>query len=242
MPKPLEYFEKLYKYAPIVSAGASALGSDWTRSLGGWLSGETYTGNEGRGFQYEDTNESRYTDRGVGGAFGGFEGTARNYLTDKGYSWAGNLLGDTINLAGEILSTPIELGFRARDEVQGFLGANPGVDRIRKSIGAALGAYADIQGDGKGGGNDDDKEKRKRITHKNIPYGTPAQMRRLANARRIEEQNKRYGGVYDPKVAQLIKYAMMELDPTTSEAIRSRKTMGPISMRGQSIGRGKGIG
>ena len=42
MPKPLEYFEKLYKYAPIVSAGASALCSDWTRGIGGWLSGETY--------------------------------------------------------------------------------------------------------------------------------------------------------------------------------------------------------
>ena len=79
MPKPLEYFEKLYKYAPIVSAGASALGSDCTSRLVGWSSGETYTDTEGIGFQYDDTNDSRYPDSGHGGALVVFEVPARSY-------------------------------------------------------------------------------------------------------------------------------------------------------------------
>jgi hypothetical protein len=242
MPKPFEYFEKFYKYAPYVGAGLTGLSAlkapEKLRSLGGWLSGETYTGNEGMGFQYGNTNTSRYTDRGVGGAFGGFESTARDYLTNKGYSWAGNLAGDTVNLLGEILSSPIELGFRARDEVQGFLGANPGIERLRKTAGEVMGAYQEGQG-GKPKGEDPRKEQ-KRIVHKKANYGSPAQMRQLSNARKT--QNQKVGGVYDQNVAQLLKYALHELSPTGSEKINSRKTMGVISTGGQTIGRGRGIG
>tara|TARA_R110000803_G_scaffold28754_1_gene66200 strand:+ start:1478 stop:2206 length:729 start_codon:yes stop_codon:yes gene_type:complete len=242
MPKPLEYFEKFYKYAPYVGAGLTGLAAlkapENMRSLGGWLSGETYTGDAGRGFQYGDTSASRYTDTGKGGAFGGFEGTARDYLTNKGYSWAGNLAGDTVNLLGEILSSPIELGFRARDEVQGFLGANPGVERLRKTAGEVIGAYQQVQG-GKPKGEDPRREQ-KRIAHKKANYGSPAQMRQLSNARKM--QNQKVGGVYDQDVAQLLQYALHQLDPTRSEEVKSRKTMGVVSTGGQTIGRGRGIG
>lgn len=241
----MEYFEKFYKYAPYVGAGLSTLAAlkapEYLRSTAGWLSGETYTGDAGRGFQYGNTNASRYTDTGKGGAFGGFEGTARDYLTNKGYSWAGNLAGDTVNLLGEIMSAPIELGFRARDEVQGFLGANPGVERLRKSAGEVMGAYQQVQGGKDKGGKPREREERQRIAHKKANYGNPAQMRQLSNSRQIQ-QNKKYGGVYDPKVAQLLQYALQELDPTQSERVQSRKTLGVTISGGQSIGRGRGIG
>jgi len=243
----MEYLEKFYKYAPYVGLGLSTLSAlkapEYLRSTAGWLSGETYTGDYGKRFQYENTNDSMYTDRGVGGAFGGFESTARDYLTNQGYSWSGNLAGETINLVGEIMSAPIELGFRARDEVQGFLGANPRLNKIRQAIGEGIGIYDAQRGQGGKPKSKGERYERERIKHKEMGIGSPAAMRRLADARRIQtQQSKGYGGVYDPKVAQLLQYAMHELSPSISEKIQSRKTFGLFDTGSQRIGRGKGIG
>ena len=168
---------------------------------------------------------------------------ARDYLTNQGYSWAGNLAGDTINLVGEIMSAPIELGFRARDEVQGFLGANPRLNKIRQAIGEGIGIYDAQRGQGGKPKSKGERYERERIKHKEMGIGSPAAMRRLADARRIQtQQSKGYGGVYDPKVAQLLQYAMHELSPSISEKIQSRKTFGLFDTGSQRIGRGKGIG
>jgi len=159
MPKPLEYFEKFYKLSPYVIPVITGLGkgTETMTGIGGWLSGEDYTGNNTYSTRMTGADKREVGYRGFGspyresptGAFGGFENTARNFFTGHGYSQLGNLAGDTINLLGEIASTPFELGLQAQDLGRGFLSnlKEHTPDWLQRNVSGLAGAYMQLQED-----------------------------------------------------------------------------------------------
>lgn len=248
MPKPMEYLEKFYKLSPYVLGGVTLFNNQQEnlKGLAGWLSGETYTGNN----TYADRIDTS-TMFGTGspkklGAFGGFESTARDFLTSKGYSQLGDLAGDTINLIGEIASAPFELGFQTMDIGKGFLkDARSLLPDWVVDTATGLGeAYTYVQGQ-KAKGRDDDRGKQgDRPKFKKVGYGQRPSLRKLADAKKAERlrQKNYYGGVYDPKVAQLLNYAFHELQPTFIKESGNVKTKGlTVALNTSAIGRGKGL-
>lgn len=254
MPKPLEYFEKFYKLSPYVIPVVAGLGkgTETMTGIGGWLSGEDYTGNNTYSTRMKtDWQKSRYGQSSLPktpvGAFGGFENTTRDFFTRHGYSQLGNLAGDTINLLGEIASTPFELGLQAQDIGKGFLSdlKKHTPDWIKDTVSGLGGAYMQLQQDKRGRGSGDGKDQGSgRPTHRQITNVAPPQISRLAQARRLEQQRQGYaGGVYDPKVAQLMNYALHELQPTIIKEMRKTQlARSYYDVGGASIGRGRGIG
>jgi hypothetical protein len=252
----MKFYERFWKYMPYVSAGLTGLsalgkGAESLTGLAGWLSGETYTGltpdPSADIHMWKDPKKTgRYTDRGVGGAFGGFESTAKSWLTDRGWNTAGNLAGHTINLVGEILSAPIELGLQSRDYIQKMKAGLPKGGMLKGTVVGDIGeAYVKMKKEEEAARRKDGRDPRK-IEHRQIISGTPAQLRKLAQARqtaRRQQQENYYGGIYDPKVAQLMQYAFHELNPTIIKEMKktqlARSYYDPGS---QAIGRGRGIG
>jgi hypothetical protein len=260
----MKFYERFWKYMPYVSAGMTGLsmlgkGAESLTGLAGWLSGETYTG--------DGTYSARTGERGFGGgtpflpgprtkgqpigAFGGFESTAKDWLTSQGWNTAGNVAGHTINLLGEILSAPIELGLQSRDYIQKMKAGIPKKGFLEKGWGVVSeigGAYRGMKEDEadrlrreKGRGIVED-----RIQHRQIPSGSPAQVRKLAQARqtaRRQQQENYYGGVYDAKTAQLMQYAFHELNPTIiKEMKKTQLARSYYDVGSAAIGRGRGIG
>jgi len=259
MPKPLEYFEKFYKLSPYVIPVIAGLGkgTETMTGIGGWLSGEDYTGNNTYSTRTESGSfltregmssdlQNMYKGKPVG-AFGGFESTARDFFTGHGYSQLGNLAGDTINLLGEIASTPFELGLQAQDLGRGFLSnlKEHTPDWLQRNVSGLAGAYMQLQEDKRKGGSGDGKDQGSgRPTHRQITNVPTPQISQLAKARRLEQQRQGYaGGVYDPKVAQLLNYALHELQPTIIKEMRKTQlARSYYDVGGVSIGRGRGIG
>jgi len=246
MPKPLEYLEKFYKYAPYISAGTTALSMfdkspETLGGIAGWLSGEDYSKD---GYKPRGTMTEGFYGKQAGfkptGAFGGFESKARDWVSSNtGYSWAGNLTGNVVNLVGELLSAPIELGFQARDvgkKIKGMLAGSVAED-IGQTYLDRSSKDKDDHGHDKGDG---------RPKHREISYGQPASIRKLAQARRSQQQQGRggyTGGVYDPQVAKLLTYALHELSPTVIREITlARKARPYYDVGFTGIGRGKGVG
>jgi len=257
MPKPLEYFEKFYKLSPYVIPVITGLGkgTETMTGIGGWLSGEDYTGNNTYSTRMTGADKREVGYRGFGspyresptGAFGGFENTARDFFTGHGYSQLGNLAGDTINLLGEIASTPFELGLQAQDLGRGFLSnlKEHTPDWLQRNVSGLAGAYMQLQEDKRGRGSEGGKDQGSgRPTHRQITNVPTPQISRLAQARRLEQQRQGYaGGVYDPKVAQLLNYALHELQPTIIKEMRKTQlARSYYDVGGVSIGRGRGIG
>jgi len=252
----MKFYERFFKYAPYISAGATLLGAgDKATGLAGWLSGEDYTGNNTYAPRMESGSfltregmspissdlQNMYKRKPVG-AFGGFESTARDWVSSNtGYSWAGNLAGNTVNLIGEIMSAPIEFGLQARDvgrDIKGML-AGSVIEDIGKS-------YLKVQdakraAKEKQGGQGQQKERPK---HKQISYGTPAQISALSAARKsqLREGRKLYGNVYDEEVAALMNYALHELEPTILQELEKVSARSHYDVGSQAIGRGRGVG
>ena len=253
----MKFYERFWKYMPYISAGVTGLGAlgkgvESLTGLAGWLSGETYTGlppDPSAGMSIDPRITGRYTDRDVGGAFGGFESTARDWLTSQGWNTAGTVAGHTVNLIGEILSAPIELGLQSRDVIERMKSGIPKGGFLKGTvlgdIGEAYVGYKKSKAEEEAARDKDGKEV-DRVTHRKIGYGTPAQVRKLAQARqtaRRQQQQNYYGGVYDAKTAQLMQYAFHELHPTLIKEMKKTQLARPYYDVGSAaIGRGRGIG
>jgi len=240
---------------PYVSAGMTGLsmlgkGAESLTGLAGWLSGETYTGDgtykPSRYQQVSDYDTKEYPRGKPAGAFGGFESTAKNWLTDRGWNTAGNLAGHTVNLVGEILSAPVELGLQSRDYIRRMKAGLPKGGMLKGTVVGDIGeAYVKMKEEEEAARRKDGRDPRK-IEHRQIISGTPAQLRKLAQARqtaRRQQQQNYYGGIYDPKVAQLMQYAFHELNPTIiKEMKKTQLARSYYDVGSAAIGRGRGIG
>jgi hypothetical protein len=251
----MKFYERFWKYMPYISASVAGLGAlgkgvESLTGLAGWLSGETYTGlppDPSADMSIDPRITGSYTDRGVGGAFGGFESTSRDWLRSKGWNTAGTLVGHTVNLLGEILSAPVEAGLRTRDVIERMKSGIPKGGFLKGTVLGDIGeAYVSYKAEKEAAKDKDGKGGRERVTHRQIPYGSPAQARKLSQARKLAHQQRQqnyYGGVYDPKVAQLMQYAFHELNPTIiAEMKKTQLARSYYDVGSAAIGRGRGIG
>ena len=252
----MKFYERFWKYMPYISAGVTGLGAlgkgvESLTGLAGWLSGETYTGDgtykPSRYLSVSDYDPKEYPKGKPAGAFGGFESTSRDWLRSKGWNTAGTLVGHTVNLLGEILSAPVELGLQTRDVIERMKSGIPKGGFLKGTVLGDIGeAYVSYKTEEEAARDKDGRGGRERVTHKQIPYGSPAEARKLSQARKLAHQQRQqnyYGGVYDPKVAQLMQYAFHELNPTIiAEMKKTQLARSYYDVGSAAIGRGRGIG